>query len=108
MNNGAVMLFPSETVWDEMEMQNLMTAIRWFRSIGQPLAQSYEVSQEMITESLQELLDYLVAEQLLDNEIYIYAYEGAPFWTWRILPTAIGWAVWNNVNRVGETKGDPA
>lgn len=102
MSEG-IRLFPTGKIWSEDEMFGIVTAIRWFRAIGSPDSHLYEITPEMLTPDLHELVDYLMSEELLDGEIRIFSHEGADHWSWQLLPMPRGWAVWNNnVGRIDE------
>lgn len=98
----AVVLSPDgDHVWSAHEMLSLVDSIRWFRGIGSDERRAQFIADEVprydLTDELFETLQSLQSMDGVDEEIVIYASDYDEHWTWKVLPSPMAFAVWQNV-----------
>ena len=108
--NGPTELSPDpDTIWSQDDMLQLVDSIRWFRGIGSAERNikfiADEVPRYSLSEEMFDVLQQLQADDAIDDEILIFASDFDYNWTWRILPSPLGFAIWqNNEQGFGGTK----
>lgn len=99
-----VILSPDDDqVWSADDMLSLVDSIRWFRGIGTEIRKAQFVADEVprynLSDELFSVLESLQSMDGIDEEILVYASDYDQHWTWKILPSPLAFAVWQNVNR---------
>jgi hypothetical protein len=107
-----VILSPDDDhVWTADEMLSLVDSIRWFRGIGTEVRKAQFIADEVprynLSDELFNVLESLQSMDGVDEEILVYASDYDEHWTWKILPSPLAFAVWQNVNRC-RSSSDPA
>lgn len=101
---------PTGIYWTGSQMSTMVDFIQWYRNRINKSSPYYRRGWSPLLDSIDatfySLCEGLWNDGRLDGEIYIYACEDDPDFTWCIHPTSIGLAEWNNVDGIAEPEED--